>query len=89
MSLNGKKQTKRLRLGAKAHLSEPIRADQNAAERARSEPFPANFLTRFKAQSGESVARLEACMWLDLLVASGLGLPAMAYGSLLFVNYMQ
>jgi hypothetical protein len=28
-------------------------------------------------------------MWLDLLVASGLGLPALAYGSLLFVNYMQ
>jgi hypothetical protein len=28
-------------------------------------------------------------MWLDLLVASGLGLPAMVYGSLLFVNYMQ
>jgi len=28
-------------------------------------------------------------MWLDLLVAAGLGIPAMVYGSLLFVNYMQ
>jgi hypothetical protein len=28
-------------------------------------------------------------MWLDLLVASGLSLPALVYGSLLFVNYMQ
>jgi hypothetical protein len=37
--LNGKKQTKRLGLGAKAHLSEPIRADQNALERAWSEHF--------------------------------------------------
>jgi hypothetical protein len=30
-----------------------------------------------------------AGMWLDLLVASGLGLPAMIYGSLLFLHYMQ
>jgi len=28
-------------------------------------------------------------MWLDLLVASGLGLPAIVYGSVLFVNYLQ
>ena len=27
-------------------------------------------------------------MWLDLLVASGLGLPALIYGSFLFVHYM-
>jgi hypothetical protein len=28
-------------------------------------------------------------MWLDLLVASGLGFPAILYGSVLFVNYLQ
>ena len=28
-------------------------------------------------------------MWLDLLVASGLGLPAIVYGSVLFVHYLQ
>jgi hypothetical protein len=28
-------------------------------------------------------------MWLDLLVACGLGLPVIVYGSVLFVNYLQ
>jgi hypothetical protein len=28
-------------------------------------------------------------MWLDLLVASGLGLPAIVYGSVLIVHYLQ
>ena len=28
-------------------------------------------------------------MWLDLLVASGVGLPAIVYGSVLFVHYLQ
>ena len=28
-------------------------------------------------------------MWLDLLVASGIGLPAMVYGSVLFLNYIM
>jgi len=28
-------------------------------------------------------------MWLDLLVALGIGVPAMVYGSVLFLNYMQ
>jgi hypothetical protein len=28
-------------------------------------------------------------MWLDLLVACGSGLPAIVYGSVLFVNYLQ
>jgi hypothetical protein len=88
MPVSGKPQTKRLRPGAKAHLSEWISADQTALERA-VRAISANFLTRFKAQSGESIAKPGARMWLDLLVASGLGLPAMVYGSLLFVNYMQ
>jgi hypothetical protein len=51
--------------------------------------FSANFLTRFKAQSCQSKAKPGQRMWLDLLVASGLGLPALLYGSLLFVTYMQ
>jgi hypothetical protein len=52
--------------------------------------LPDNLLTKFQAQSGESIAKPGGQrMWLDLLVASGLGLPAMIYGSVLFLNYMQ
>ena len=28
-------------------------------------------------------------MWVDLLVASGMMLPALVYGAVLFVNYLQ
>jgi hypothetical protein len=37
----------------------------------------------------KSIAKPGERMWLDLLVASGIGLPAMVYGSVLFLNYMQ
>jgi hypothetical protein len=52
--------------------------------------FPGQFADKISSPTRESVAKPgEQRMWLDLLVASGLGLPAMLYGSLLFVNYMQ
>jgi hypothetical protein len=51
---------------------------------------PGQFADKISSPTRESVAKLgEQRMWLDLLVASGLGLPAIFYGSLLFVNYMQ
>jgi hypothetical protein len=51
--------------------------------------FSANLLTKFHGQFRESHCKKGQRMWLDLLVASGLGLPALIYGSLLFVHYMQ
>jgi hypothetical protein len=51
---------------------------------------PGQFADKISSPTRESVVKPgEQRMWLDLLVASGLGLPAMLYGSLLFVNYMQ
>jgi len=56
----------------------------------RKFPFPANLLTKFQAQFRESHCKAKGdYMWLDLAVASGLSLPALIYGSLLFVHYMQ
>jgi len=51
---------------------------------------PDNLLTRFQAQLANQNCKIRGQrMWLDLLVASGIGLPAMVYGSVLFLNYMQ
>jgi phospholipase/lecithinase/hemolysin len=48
-----------------------------------------NVLTQFQAQLAQLLQSWGQRMWLDLLVASGIGLPAIVYGSVLFVNYMQ
>jgi hypothetical protein len=48
-----------------------------------------NLLTRFRDQLANRSQSQGQRMWLDLLVASGLGLPALVYGSVLLVNYMQ
>jgi hypothetical protein len=51
---------------------------------------PDNLLTRFQAQLANQLqSQGGQRMWLDLLVASGIGLPTMVYGSVLFLNYMQ
>jgi Tfp pilus assembly protein PilN len=52
--------------------------------------FSDNLLTKFQAQSGKSHCKARGQrMWLDLLVAAGLGLPAVLYGTILFANYLQ
>ncbi len=69
---------------------------QDAAAGRRFDPVtahhphpPDNVLTQFQVQLAHLLQCWGQRMWLDLLVASGIGLPAMVYGSVLFVNYMQ
>jgi hypothetical protein len=51
--------------------------------------IPGQLADKISSPTRESIAKPGERMWLDLLVASGIGLPAMVYGSVLFLNYMQ
>jgi hypothetical protein len=52
-------------------------------------PSSRQFADKISSATRISIAKPGGNMWLDLLVASGMGLPAMVYGSVLFLNYMQ
>ena len=54
-------------------------------------PLPRQFADKISSPTREFIAKHGGGqrVWLDLLVASGIGLPAMVYGSVLFLSYMQ
>jgi hypothetical protein len=56
--------------------------------RLRTYQSAGRFADKIQAQLGNRIAK-PGGNTLDLLVASGIGLPAMVYGSVLFLNYTQ